>query len=72
MKFVILSALQAGQPPTDARDRQQSGRAADPRATRIVDQAIAGMFTHERIPLSGLSHELDLDGDLLVVLALAR
>ena len=39
---------------------------------QIVDQAIAGMVTHERIPRIGLSHELELDRDLLADLALAR
>ena len=38
----------------------------------VPDQAIAGLVTHERIPRSGLSHELDLDGDFLADLALAR
>ena len=60
------------QPEPGAWHRQHSGRAADIRATRIVDQAIAGLVTHERIPGSGLSHELDLARDLLADLALAR
>ena len=37
-----------------------------------IDQAIAGLVRHERIPRSGLSHELDLDRDSLADLALAR
>ena len=47
-------------------------RSADVRATRIVDQAIARMVTHEIIPRPGLSHELDLGRDQLADLALAR
>ena len=47
-------------------------RSTDARATRIVDPAIAGLDTHERIPRFGLSHELDLGRDLLADLALAR
>ena len=39
-------------------------RSTDARATRIVDPATAGLVTHERIPRSGLWHELDLDRDL--------
>src|SRR5258708_36452639 len=45
--------------------RQQHGQAAAARATRIVDQAIAGIVTHHRSSRFGPSHKLDLDGDLL-------
>ena len=38
----------------------------------LHDRAIAGLVRHERIPRSGLSHELDLDRDLSADLALAR
>ena len=49
---------------------ERPDRPATPESRRAgIDQAIAGMVTYERIPRSGLSHELDLVRDLLADLA---
>ena len=52
--------------------RRHHAQAADVPAMRLVEQAIAGPVTHERIPRSGLRHDLDLGRDPLADLALAR